>query len=67
MPYSYFWPQVGLGRLSSFMKQESGGIEYGMGKYPNGINGRQNRALNMGEQASEEFFQEHIDEVENKL
>ena len=62
-PYSWFMSMVGLGQLSSFMQQESGGIETGRGQFPNGINGRQNIALNKGEQASVDFFNDHIKEV----
>eukprot|EP00092_Neocalanus_flemingeri_P013451 GFUD01014503.1.p1 GENE.GFUD01014503.1~~GFUD01014503.1.p1 ORF type:complete len:288 (-),score=103.38 GFUD01014503.1:191-1054(-) len=63
LPYSWFMSLVGLGRLSAFMQQESGGIESGKGQFPHGINGRQNRALNMGEEAAVDFFNDHIEEV----
>merc|ERR1719320_832366 len=45
------------------MKQESGGIETGKGEFPNGLNGRQNKALNAGEDAAVDFFNTHIEEV----
>ena len=34
---------------------------------PNGLNGRQNKALNAGEVAAVEFFNSHIEEVRNDL
>ena len=58
---------VGLGRWSAFIRQECGGIEIGKGEVPNGLNGRQNKALNAGEVAAVEFFNSHIEEVRNDL
>ena len=66
MPYSWFMTLVGMGELSAFVKQESGGIETGKGEFPRGLNGRQNRALNSGEEAAVEFFNAHIEEVQDK-
>jgi len=63
LPYSWFQSLVGLSRLSAFMRQESGGIETGRGVFPKGINGEQNKALNMGEEAAVEFFHSHTESV----
>ena len=49
------------------IRQECGGIEIGKGEVPNGLNGRQNKALNAGEVAAVEFFNSHIEEVRNDL
>ena len=67
LPYSWFMRLVGLGRWSAFIRQECGGIETGKGEVPNGLNGRQNKALNAGEVAAVEFFNSHIEEVRNDL
>ena len=67
LPYSWFMRLVGLGRWSAFIRQECGGIEIGKGEVPNGLNGRQNKALNAGEVAAVEFFNSHIEEVRNDL
>ena len=37
------------------------------GATTNGLNGRQNKALNAGEVAAVEFFNSHIEEVRNDL
>ena len=63
LPYSWFMRMIGLGRWSAFIKQESGGIKTGKGQFPNGLNGRQNKALNAGEDAGVDFFNTHIEEV----
>ena len=62
-PYAWFMKAVGLGSFSRFVQQETGGIETGRGEFPNGLNGRQNKALNKGEEAAVEFFNQHIEEV----
>ena len=67
LPYSWFMRLVGLGRWSAFIRQECGGTEIGKGEVPNGLNGRQNKALNAGEVAAVEFFNSHIEEVRNDL
>jgi len=64
-PYAWFMTMVGLGKWSSFMQQECGGIETGRGIFPNGVNGKQNRALNKGEEAAVEFFNQHTEEVKS--
>merc|ERR1712013_944616 len=40
-----------------------GGFHDGKGKFPPGIHGKMNEALNKGETAAVKFFKEHIDEV----
>jgi len=66
-PYAWFMTLVGLGSMSRFVQQETGGIETGRGSFPNGLNGRQNRALNKGEAAAIEFFKTHTEEVKSKV
>jgi len=66
-PYAWFMTAVGLGDFSRFVQQETGGIETGRGQLPNGLNGRQNKALNQGEEAAVEFFDQHIEEVKSAV